>query len=94
MNGWWAEVHWWESHARRGELYFTLQTAAVVHYESRFPQHVEIVVLSQDDFHLFVDARVVVLLQSLDQVVGRVDAESAGEELVELEQVDASTLKK
>ena len=61
VNGRRAEVHWWESHARRGELYFTLQTAAVVHYESRFPQHVEIVVLPQDDFHLFVDARVVVV---------------------------------
>merc|ERR1719376_30987 len=58
--------------------------------QSRLPQQLEVVELSQGGFHLFVEARVVVLLQGRDQAVGGVGAESAGEELVELEQVDAS----
>merc|ERR1719376_814430 len=77
-------------HAGGSELDAALQTATVVDDQSRLPQHLEGVELSQGGFHLFVDARVVVLLQGLDQVVGGVGAESAGEELVELQQVDAS----
>ena len=81
-------------HAGGSELDAALQTAAEVHDQSRLPQHLEVVELSQGGFHLFVHARVVVLLQGRDQVVGGVGAESAGEELVELEQVDACALKK
>merc|ERR1719376_872634 len=77
-------------HAGGSELDAALQTAAEVDDQPRFPQHLEVVELSQRGLHLFVDARVVVLLQGRDQAVGGVGAESAGEELVELEQVDAS----
>ena len=81
-------------HAGGSELDAALQTAAEVRDQSRLPQQLEGVELSQGGFHLFVDARVVVLLQGRDQAVGGVGAESAGEELVELEQVDACALKK
>merc|ERR1719376_1326629 len=77
-------------HAGGSELDAALQTAAEVHDQPRLPRHLEGVELSQGGFHLFVDARVVVLLQGRDQAVGGVGAESAGEELVELEQVDSS----
>merc|ERR1719376_412689 len=77
-------------HAGGSELDAALQAAAEVHDQSRLPQHLEGVELSQGGFHLFVDTRVVVLLQGRDQAVGGVGAESAGEELVELQQVDAS----
>merc|ERR1719376_762958 len=77
-------------HAGGSELDAALQSAAEVDDQSRLPRQLEGVELSQGGLHLFVDARGVVLLQGINQAVGGVGAESAGEELVELEQVDAS----
>jgi len=69
----------------------TLEPTAVVHDESWFPVKMEVIELFEDLFYLFMDASVVMFLQSFDKVVSWVGTESTGEELVEFQQVDAST---
>ena len=71
----------------------TLESTAVMHDESWFPVKMEVIELFQHLFYLFMDASVVMFLHSFDKVVSWVGTESTGEELVEFQQVDASTLK-